>query len=103
MASNMDGVGTSKMANVLAEQKHDLFVKTYTVAQLVNYFETGGAIQRTNYVAMSIGITEADLSFRKVYEQTDTQLKHVCIDVANGYSRKICGFCKGIRTLYPIL
>ena len=104
MASNMDGVGTFEMANVLAEQKiMTCLVKTYTVPQLVNYFETGGVTpERTNYVAMSIGITEADHDkFRKVYEQTDTQLKYVCIDVANGYSERFAAFVKKFRTLYP--
>ena len=104
MASNMDGVGTFEMANVLAEQKiMTCLVKTYTVPQLVNYFETGGVTpERTNYVAMSIGITEADHDkFRKVYEQTDTQLKYVCIDVANGYSERFAAFVKEFRTLYP--
>jgi len=78
-------------------------VKTYTVPHLVNYFETGGVTpERTNYVAMSIGITEADHDkFRKVYEQTDTQLKYVCIDVANGYSERFAAFVKEFRTLYP--
>jgi len=104
MASNMDGVGTFEMANLLAEQKiMTCLVKTYTVPQLVNYFETGGVTpERTNYVAMSIGITEADHDkFRKVYEQTDTQLKYVCIDVANGYSERFAAFVKEFRTLYP--
>ena len=104
MASNMDGVGTFEMANVLAEQKiMTCLVKTYTVAQLVNYFETGGVTpERTNYVAMSIGITDADHDkFRKVYEQTDTQLKYVCIDVANGYSERFAAFVKEFRNLYP--
>ena len=104
MASNMDGVGTFEMANVLAKQKiMTCLVKTYTVAQLVNYFETGGVTpERTNYVAMSIGITEADHDkFRKVYEQTSTQLKYVCIDVANGYSERFAAFVKEFRTLYP--
>ncbi len=103
MASNMDGVGTFEMANELAKQKiMTCLVKTYTVAQLVNYFETGGVTpERTNYVAMSIGITDADHEkFRKVYEQTGTQLKYVCIDVANGYSERFASFVKEFRQHY---
>tara|TARA_A100001388_G_scaffold272234_1_gene252233 strand:- start:5624 stop:6793 length:1170 start_codon:yes stop_codon:yes gene_type:complete len=104
MASNMDGVGTFEMANVLAEQKiMTCLTKTYTVAQLVNYFETGGVTpERTNYVAMSIGITDTDHEkFRKVYEQTGSQLKYICIDVANGYSERFATFVKQFRSLYP--
>ena len=104
MASNMDGVGTFEMANVLAEQKiMTCLTKTYSVAQLVNYFETGGVTpERTNYVAMSIGITDTDHEkFRKVYEQTGSQLKYICIDVANGYSERFATFVKQFRSLYP--
>ena len=106
MASNMDGVGTFEMANELAKQKiMTCLVKTYTVPQLVNYFETGNVTpERKNYVAMSIGITDADHEkFRKVYEQTGTQLKYVCIDVANGYSERFASFVKQFRSLYPNL
>ena len=106
MASNMDGVGTFEMANELAKQKiMTCLVKTYTVPQLVNYFETGNVTpERKNYVAVSIGITDADHEkFRKVYEQTGTQLKYVCIDVANGYSERFASFVKQFRSLYPNL
>ena len=103
MASNMDGVGTFEMANVLAEQKiMTCLTKTYSVAQLVNYFETGGVTpERTNYVAMSIGITDTDHEkFRKVYEQTGSQLKYICIDVANGYSERFATFVKQFRSIF---
>ena len=60
MASNMDGVGTFEMADVLAEQSiFTCLVKTYTVNELVNYFDSSHD-KRTNYVAMSIGITDRD-------------------------------------------
>jgi GMP reductase len=102
MAANMDGVGTFEMADKLAEG--GLFTclkKTYTVQELVNYFDTD-MYERTNYVAMSIGITDADhQKFRDVYEQADGNLKYVCIDVANGYSERFAGFVKEFRTLYP--
>jgi GMP reductase len=102
MAANMDGVGTFEMADKLAEG--GLFTclkKTYTVQELVNYFDTD-MYERTNYVAMSIGITDTDhQKFRDVYEQADGNLKYVCIDVANGYSERFAGFVKEFRTLYP--
>ena len=58
MAANMDGVGTFEMADKLAEGKiMTCLVKTYTVNELVNYFDSETP-ERTDYVAMSIGITE---------------------------------------------
>ena len=102
MAANMDGVGTFDMADKLAEGKmFTCLVKTYTVNELVNYFDNEMP-ERTDYVAMSIGITDKDhQKFRDVYEQTGDQLKYVCIDVANGYSERFATFVRGMRNNYP--
>ena len=102
MASNMDGVGTFEMADKLAEgQIFTCLVKTYSVTDLVAYFDNQFP-ERTEYVAMSIGITDADhAKFRDVYEQTGDKLRYVCIDVANGYSERFADFVKRFREYYP--
>jgi GMP reductase len=102
MAANMDGVGTFEMADELASQGlFTCLVKTYSVQELVSYFDTD-MYERTNFVAMSIGITDKDhMKFREVYEQCDGNLKYVCIDVANGYSNRFRDFVAQFRSLYP--
>ena len=102
MASNMDGVGTFEMADKLAEGKiMTCLVKTYSVQELVNYFDSEMP-ERTDYVAMSIGITNRDhQKFRDVYEQVGNRLKFVCVDVANGYSERFAEFVRGMRNNYP--
>jgi GMP reductase len=102
MAANMDGVGTFEMADKLAEGKmFTCLVKTYSVNELVDYFDSEMP-ERTDYVAMSIGITDRDHNkFRDVYEQTGSKLKYVCIDVANGYSERFATFVRGMRNNYP--
>ena len=102
MAANMDGVGTFEMADKLAEGKiFTCLVKTYSVNELVDYFDSEMS-ERTDYVAMSIGITDKDHNkFRDVYEQTGSKLKYVCIDVANGYSERFATFVRGMRNNYP--
>jgi len=102
MAANMDGVGTFEIADKLAEaQLFTCLKKTYTVQELVGYFDDKFS-ERTQYVAMSIGITENDhQKFRDVYEQTGDKLRYVCIDVANGYSNRFRDFVAQFRTLYP--
>ena len=102
MASNMDGVGTFEMADTLAKQNiMTCLVKTYSVEEIVEFFDTDDYL-RTNYVAMSIGITDNDhQKFREVYEQADGNLKYVCIDVANGYSERFAAFVRGFRQNYP--
>ena len=106
MASNMDGVGTFAMADVLALQgMMTCLVKTYSVNDLVDYFDHDDRSHdpaRTEYVAMSIGITDNDhKKFRDVYEQVGDKLKYVCIDVANGYSQRFVEFVRGMRDTYP--
>ena len=102
MAANMDGVGTFAMADKLAEAKiFTCLVKTYTVNELVDYFDNDFQ-ERTDYVAMSIGITDRDhQKFRDVYEQTGGTLRYVCIDVANGYSERFADFVRKFRQNYP--
>ena len=103
MAANMDGVGTFEMADALI--KKELFTclaKTYSVKELVSFFDVDGDGLRTEYVAMSIGITENDeMKFRDVYEQVDDKLRYVCIDVANGYTERFVRFVKNFRLNYP--
>jgi GMP reductase len=101
MAANMDGVGTFEMASKLAEQKiFTCLVKTYEVADLVNFFDDPENTERNNYVAYSMGITDADHEkFRIVYEQAPN-IKFVCIDVANGYSERFVDFVAKFRSLY---
>ena len=102
MAANMDGVGTFEMADALATRGiFTCLVKTYSVNELVGYFDNEMP-ERTDYVAMSIGITDKDHDkFRMVFEQTGNQLRYVCIDVANGYSNRFRDFVKQFRELYP--
>jgi len=105
MASNMDGVGTMEMADKLAQQRvFTCLVKTYGVNDLVAFFddESDQEMLRTQFVAMSIGITDRDHEkFRMVYEQTGECLKYVCIDVANGYSERFGTFVRNFRHQYP--
>jgi len=102
MAANMDGVGTFAMADKLAEGNvFTCLVKTYPVESLIEYFNAG-IIERTNNVAMSIGITDSDLAkLEQVYQQVENNLKYVCIDVANGYSERFAATVRKVRASYP--
>ena len=102
MAANMDGVGTVEMADQLATAGiFTCLVKTYSEDELLDYFNTD-MYERTNYVAMSIGITDSDRNkFDRVYEKVDGNLKFVCVDVANGYSERFAEFIRKLRTSYP--
>ena len=102
MASNMDGVGTFEMADKLAEGHiFTCLVKTYSEQDLIKYF-TSDLPERSDYVAMSIGIQDRDLNkFEKVYAVCKENLKYVCIDVANGYSQRFVEFVGEFKFRFP--
>ena len=104
MAANMDGVGTEEVALTLA--KNDIFTclaKSYHVEDIVEFFKPYDP-QRSENVAMSIGITDLDAEkFEAVYAQLGTILKYVCIDVANGYSERFSNFVRKFRKQYPYI
>ena len=101
MASNMDGVGTFEMADTLGiAGGFTCLVKTYSVMELVNFFDDPKHPFRHTFTAYSMGITDADhMKFREVYEQAP-DIKYVCIDVANGYTERFVEFVKTFRQLY---
>jgi len=104
MAANMDGVGTMEMADVLATGEiFTCLVKTYTAEELIQYFY-GDGLDRTDYVAMSIGTGESDYNkLCKVYEKCEDNLKYVCIDIANGYSEHFAQHVRKVRENFPHL
>ena len=100
MASNMDGVGTFRMAEALG--KLGLFTcltKSYSVEKYIEFFKSHTA---KNYTAYSLGISDEDeYKFAEVYEKTDWGIKYVNIDVANGYTKRFADFVKNFRHCYP--
>jgi guanosine monophosphate reductase len=102
MASNMDGVGTIEVANVLSSMKiFTCLVKTYDVTTLIDYFSSGD-INRTEYTAISIGINDYDYQkFKMIVKNPLTNIKYVCIDVANGYTQSFVEFIKKFREEFP--
>jgi len=97
MAANMDGVGTFEMADILSELGlFTCLVKTYNENELKGFFTTH---LRTNHVAYSMGITEKDLNkFRNVYSEN---IKYVCVDVANGYTKFFAEYIANLRKEFP--
>ena len=102
MAANMDGVGTFAMADALGAQGiFTCLVKTYTAEELIEFYY-GDGLNRTDYVAMSIGTSTAD--FEKlctVYDKVEDNLKYVCMDIANGYSNHFAEHVREVRKRFP--
>jgi GMP reductase len=104
MAANMDGVGTMEMADKLGEGEiFSCLVKTYTAEELIQYFY-GDGLNRTEYVAMSIGTGESDYNkLEQVYAKCEDNLKYVCMDIANGYSDHFAQHVRKVRENFPHL
>ena len=103
MASNMDGVGTMRMADKLAEgEMFTCLVKTYSAEELIEYFN--GPVERTECVAMSIGTGDSDYNkLLQVKKEVDDKLKYICMDIANGYSDHFAAHVRKVRTEFPDL
>src|SRR6056300_883798 len=108
VAANMDGVATFEMADELA--KLGLFtclVKTYDAKPLINFFDDADETVRNTrreHVAYSMGITDRDFEkFLSVMEQTDGNIKYVCVDVANGYTRFFSKYIAKLRNQFKDL
>ena len=104
MAANMDGVGTFEMARTLSAE-HRMFtclVKNYSAKQLIEYYNTDGNGRFA--AALSIGTGAADIEkLATVYNKLKdrTQLKYICVDVANGYTETFVDTIRNLREQYP--
>lgn len=97
MASNMDTVGTFKMASALAKFKMFTVIhKHYSVTEWLH------APVPLDWSAPSIGANEKDLEmFDELYKHIP--FKFLCIDVANGYGEWFPEFISKVRKAYPHL
>ena len=100
MAANMDGVGTTSMAQALSSQQlFTCLIKTYDSPDLINFFTTHSDLKEST--AMSIGITQPELEkFVSVKKEVGENLKYICVDVANGYSERFVDFISTLRDNY---
>jgi len=105
----MDGVGTMRMADKLAEgEMFTCLVKTYSAEELIVYFNgedlDGDGLERTENVAMSIGTGDSDYNkLIQVKKECDYRLKYVCMDIANGYSDHFAAHVRKVRAEFPDL
>lgn len=95
MATNMDTVGTFRMAKALA--KHDMSVaihKHYTEEELIAFFNY--SINNTAHW-YSMGIMDKDLEKYNNVKNKVGYIKNVLVDVANGYQESFVDFIKKFR------
>jgi GMP reductase len=100
MASNIDTVGTLKMAQTL----HGLNMLTclqkfYPLDRLIDFFTTDPAGCSTFY---TLGIREEDFDkFKMFVKKAGDKARLVCVDAANGYTKFFVDRVKQVRELCP--
>ena len=102
IAANMDTVGSFEMARALA--RHGMATalhKHYAEDELAAFFT---ALPADATVFYSMGITSDDYEkFRRVEARCGEAITHVCVDVANGYTKAFVDFLHKLRDAYPKL
>ncbi len=106
VAANMDTTGTFAIARALDPFKLSTALhKHYAVGECVDFFTT---LERKSAAFYSMGIARADEEkFDKVMQGSgagsESAIRYVCIDVANGYTEGFVRFVDRIRQRHPHL
>ncbi|QCI18758.1 GMP reductase [Buchnera aphidicola] len=101
IAANMDTIGTFQMAVSLANFNILTAIhKYYSLNEWKNFIDTSSN-KVLEHVIVSIGTSDLDfLKIQKIFSLS-SELKYICIDVANGYSESFVSFLKKIRDKFP--
>ena len=95
IASNMDTVGTVNMYNSL--NNYNMLTCFHKFLDIDEYPEN----TNNNYM-ISIGIRDEDYNkLEQLYNTEPNKCNIICIDIANGYIKKLVNFCLKVRKLIP--
>lgn len=101
IAANMDTVGTFSMAKALSHFNVLTAIhKHYTLEQWRDFVQQA-SISVLNHVMVSSGTSETDFDKLKQILSFSSQLKFICLDVANGYSEHFVFFLQKLRDAFP--
>jgi GMP reductase len=99
VASNMDTVGTLAMADALAPEMMTCLHKYHAADTLIEFFKSEDHRQSAIF---TLGIKEEEFpKLQTVKSRVD--LRFVCVDAANGYTKYFVERVQRIRQLYPDL
>ena len=95
IASNMDTVGTLEMYHSL--KNYNMLTCFHKFMKINNYPEND-----TNNYIISIGIRDEDFTkLTQIYSTSPEKCNIICIDIANGYIKKLTDYCQNVRKLIP--
>ena len=95
IASNMDTVGTLDMYHSL--RKYNMLTCFHKFLNINDYPDNDD----NNYI-VSIGIRDEDIGkLCNLYQKSPGKCNIICIDIANGYIKRLVNFCQQVRELIP--
>jgi len=101
IAANMDTIGTFEMVKSLSNFNILTAVHKYYSFEEWKNFISLSSKEILNNVIVSIGTSNIDfLKIKKIF-LLSSEIKYICIDVANGYSEHVVAFLKLVRDFFP--
>ena len=99
VSANMDTTGLFSIAKVLQEHKMiTCLQKFYATREYAAAWEDG---IDPDFIAATCGSTEESLTLLERKMNTNSDMKFICIDVANGYREIFLDFVKTVREKFP--
>jgi GMP reductase len=95
VASNMDTIGTKRMAKVFIE--NSLMTCLHKFHEEEDYEEIYSYENAENHCILTIGMRDGDFEKGKRVVENNPHLKFICIDVANGYSQQFLRYVERAR------
>ena len=96
IASNMDTVGTVEMYHSL--RKYNMLTCFHKFLDIDDYPDNN---EDNNYI-ISIGIRDEDFTkLSNLYNKSPSSCRIICVDIANGYIKRLVDFCQQVRKLIP--
>jgi len=100
IAANMDTTGTFEMAIEFTKHKALVAIhKYYSIEQWMDFVKQQP--QCAPYVAVSSGTSDNDYESMCKILNNCSELKTICIDVANGYSEHFVEYVRKVRGAFP--
>ena len=98
IAANMDTTGTFQIYKEL--KKHKMLCCLHKHYVMQDFIDYGIENFDDDYFMISTGISDSDFeNLNSIMNIVDS--KWICIDIANGYMRKLVDFCQRVRKQYP--
>lgn len=107
IAANMDGVGTFEMAQTLSEYRVlTALTKHYALEELIDFYSESEFAIAKEFSIYSMGTSTDDVNkfeqLTQALESIEAELpKFVCIDVANGYTKRFEDFVASFAERNP--